>query len=323
MTAEPAFVVPPLAGAPPRTPPGPVRELAGEALGTSWRLLWAGPELPASAVDAALDAVAAEMSAWRPDSALSRFNAAPAGAWVPLPVGLLDVLRCGLAVAEASDGAFDPTMGAAAEAWGFGPSGPRAAPPAHAPAPLGWRRLRIDAGGRAFQPGGLSLDVGGIGKGWAADMLARLLDRRGASSHLVEVGGEVVGRGLKPDGAPWTVALEPPRPGAPCPAVVALHTGALATSGDHRRGFAHDGRRYAHTLDPRTGAPLAAPPASVTVWAPACTEADAWATALTVLGREAGVALADREGVAALITEPSAEGFVSVPTAAWAAMAEP
>lgn len=320
MTAEPAFVVPPLSGAPPHPPTGPVRELAGEALGTSWRLLWAGSPVPASAVEAALEAVAVEMSAWRPDSGLSRFNAAPAGAWVALPAGLLDVLRRGLEVSEASGGAFDPTVGAAADAWGFGASGPRTAPPADAPLPLGWRRLRIDGGGRAFQPGGLALDVGGIGKGWAADRLCDLLARRGAASHLVEFGGECVGWGVRPDGAPWTVALEPPRPGAPCPAVVALHAGALATSGDARRAFEHGGRRFAHTLDPRTGAPLPSPPVSVTVWAPACTEADAWATALTVLGVEAGVTLADRAGVAALMTTAEGQGVRSRATAAWAAM---
>ncbi len=322
-SAGPALLVPPLDGAPPPAPAGPVRELAGEALGTTWRVLHAGdPAVAAAEVAAVLDGVAEEMSAWRPGSALSRFNRAPAGTWLPLPHGLLAVLRCALAVAEATGGAFDPTVGALSDAWGFGPSLVPAAPPAEPLRPLGWRRLRIDRAGRAFQPGGLRLDVGGIGKGWAADRVADLLARRGVPASLAEVGGELVGRGVRPDGRPWMVALEPARAHTPSPATVALHTGALATSGDLHRQRRWGDRIASHSFDPATGRPAETGVVCATVWARTALEADAWATALIVLGAGRGVATADAHGVAALLA-CEAEGAVRhVATRAWAAMSD-
>lgn len=297
-----------------------MRTCEGEALGTCWRVSTADVAPPRAAIEAVLREVAAEMSAWAPASALSRFNAAPGGAWIALPPGLLAVLREALAVAEATGGAFDPTVGAAADAWGFGPSSPPTCPPDATPRPLGWRRLRIDAGGRAFQPGGLTLDVGGIGKGWAADRVAALLERRGSASHLVEVGGELRGLGLKPDGAPWMVALEPPRLLAPSPTVVALHRGALATSGDQHRTRTLGGRRYGHTLDPATGTPLADAPVQAVVWAEAAVRADALATALLVMGVARGIAWADATGTACLLTTATEAGVRRHASKAWCGM---
>ena len=144
-----------------------------------------------------------------------------------------------------------------------------------------------------IQPGGLSLDLSGIAKGYAVDVLADLLTGFDIFHALVEIGGELVGRGVRPDGEPWWVDLEDP-PGVVLPRLrIALHGVAVATSGNYRRG--------AHTLDPHSGQSADNGIRSVSVIHRTALEADAWATALTVLGPERGMDLAVREGLAVRI----------------------
>jgi len=271
-------------------------------MGTSWSVrIAAPPEALAAgiepAIGAALDRIVAQMSQWEPESDLSRFNRATPGSWTSLPPEFAQVLGAALDVAARSDGAFDPAMGALADQWGFGPSGPRT----RAPDIAGIGERRID-----FEPlllrvrrtAGAALDFSGIAKGYAVDAVAACLRAMGLEDFLVEIGGELRGHGIKPDGQPWWVDIEQAPGVAVRPIRVALHGLAIATSGDYRRHFEADGRHYAHTLDPRTGAPLANGVASVTVLHAECMRADAWATALTVLGPEAGLATAEREGLA-------------------------
>jgi thiamine biosynthesis lipoprotein len=309
-------LIPTALAAPPSLPRGspPVRELRGETMGTTWSVRYAAacaPERLRPGIEARLERVTAQMSGWRADSDLCRFNRLPAGAWQVLPDGFRAVLRCALDTAAATGGAFDPTIGPLVELWGFGPSpaaeeGP---PPedriAAARARVGWHRLEFEAGsGRARQPGGLVLDLSGIAKGYAVDLVAGYLRRAGIDSCLVEIGGELRGQGVKPDGSPWWVAVERPAGAAGDDAgrcVVALHGLGIATSGDYRRCFRHGGRSYGHTLDPRTGWPIDGSIAAVTVLHAQCMQADALATALAVLGLKAGLDHATRHGIAALI----------------------
>jgi len=279
-------------------------------MGTRWSLRLAGnaePDAVERLVQAELDAVVGEMSQWEPDSEISRFNRGEAGSWHPLSPGFLHVLRAGLALARVTGGAFDPTLGAVVDLWGFGPPQPEELPPApealaEARARSGWQRVELgEQEGRARQPGGLQLDLSGIAKGHGADRVARALKQAGYVSFLFEVGGEVIARGLKPDGHPWWVELEVP-PDADLPPVEAgLLDMAVATSGDYRRYLEFEGQRFAHSIDPRTGAPLANAPASVTVMHAECMIADALATAITVLGVEAGLALAEEAKAAAIV----------------------
>lgn len=299
--------------APLARPPGPQAAciLTGQSMGTTWTVTLAlpGAVSPASArtaIESTLAQVVAEMSQWQADSDVSRFNRAPAGSWQAAPAGFRHVLAAALATARDTGGAYDPTIGRLVDLWGFGPGPPRRSPPG--PVAIGsvldsirsaggWQRIAIQ-GGRAWQPGAAQLDFSSIAKGYAVDLVSARLAAMGIASHLVEIGGELRGVGVRPDRQPWWVALEEPL-GATRETLVALHGIAVATSGDARRFFVRDGRRYGHTLDPRTGYPVDDRVAAVTVLAQDCMTADAQATALTVLGPEAGMAYAIRRDIAA------------------------
>jgi len=312
-------LVPQLTEPPARPIGGAVLALAGATMGTTWSVkLVAPPTADADGLTAMaqreLDGVVREMSPWEPLSDLSRYNRAAAGTWTALPPAFAQVLRCALEIAEATDGAFDPTLGALVDLWGFGArpfsgSPPEAQDLAKAREHAGWRRIVLD-GDSLFQPGGLHLDLNGIAKGFAVDQVAAALDRAGARSYLVEVGGELRGTGAKPDGQPWWVELErPPTANDGLRTLVALHDLSAATSGDYRRFFEHDGRRYAHTLDPATAAPVTHATVSVTVLADTSMRADAWATALTVMTPDLALACATEHGLAAMILANGPSGL--------------
>ncbi len=307
------------------TPPPAGAELyllQGETMGTTWSLRVAGPrglmpEMLRMGVERQLASVIAEMSPWEAESHVSRFNRAEAGSWHTLPADFFTVLATALELAESSDGAFDPAIGALVDLWGFGPAGRRNDVPGDADIAAalkrgGWQRLQLDeAESRALQPGGVALDFSGIAKGFAVDKVSDYLLESGFPSHLMEIGGELKGRGLRPDGHPWWVQLEAPTQDAKntTETIVALHELAVASSGDYRKFFQQDGRRHAHTLDPRSGRSVDNGLAAVSVLHEQCMLADAQATVLMVLGLEAGMAWAVEQGVAALFVTREGEGF--------------
>jgi thiamine biosynthesis lipoprotein len=289
----------------------PVLSCAGETMGTTWSArIVAAPDGIAASIQAELNRVVAEMSHWDPASALSRFNRSEPGRWQPLPVGFARVLAAALEVAEKSDGAFDPAMGALVDLWGFGPPGPRTGIPNDeeiAAAVSGREHIeQDDRRARRTAPG--ALDFSSIAKGHGVDRVAEMLRSMELPDFLIEVGGELRGEGIKPGGQPWWIDLEPVPGSRLLPLRAALHGLSVATSGDYRRSFAHQGRDYGHTLDPRTGRPLENHVASVSVLHPSCMLADAWATALSVLGPE-GMVLAEREGLAAHMVVREGAGF--------------
>ena len=300
-------LVPVAIGGPPLGPFGAdatVVALDGRSMGTTWRVLLSVHDRDAAAghraaIDALLDALVADLSNWSPTSALSRFNAAPLGTWCALPRALVDVLDAARDVFMRSGGAFDPTVGRAVARWGFGP--PSDAVPDREAADFATVDVDVDAA-RARRRADVSIDLCGIAKGYAVDRVSRLLHERGAPHHLVEIGGELRGAGVKPDAMPWWVALEqPPDLDDDEPTIAALHGLSIATSGDYRRFVERGGRRLTHTIDPRAGRPVAEAPAAVTVLHADCLHADAHATAVTVLGAEAGLAYATAHGLAARI----------------------
>ncbi|MDG2523070.1 FAD:protein FMN transferase [Caulobacter segnis] len=324
-------LVPHIAVAPER-PAGSLLSLGGETMGTTWSVKFVDNGVASRAdVDAViterLDQVITEMSTWDHGSLVSRFNVAESGSWHDMPTAFAKVLACALDVAEASDGAFDPTVGGAVDLWGFGPKVVKEALPSpaesqEAAASIGWRRVVVDALGRLQQPGGLRLDFSGIAKGFAVDHIADGLKDLGAPSALIEIGGELYGYGVKPDAQPWWIELENAPEVEGGRFVVAACGLAAATSGDWRRRFRHAGAWYGHTLDPRTGRPVIDPAASVTVLHSSCMRADAEATAITVLGVQAGLDYAERRGLAAVIVSRSSTGYDEHMTSAFAAMLE-
>lgn len=290
-------------------------------MGTRWTALFhAAPGFdPApvqAALQAAVDAVDAQMSTWKPDSALMRLNRAPVGEWQDIPADLAQVLALGLAIGRASGGAFDIAMGDAVRAWGFGPDAadPQAIRAAmQAPRRPAHEVLELD-GTRARKTAPLTLDLNGIAKGHGVDRLTQVLQDHGIPAALTGIDGEMRATGLRPDGRPWTIAVEAPDRARRAPhSVLALQDAAVATSGDYRHWVTVQDRTLSHTMDPGRGAPLLASPASVTVVAPGCAMADAWATALMVLGAEAGARLARQIGLDALIlTRDDAGGVQSL-----------
>ncbi len=297
----------------------PVRHaLNGATMGTRWSaLFFAKPDFnPApvrEALQAAVDAVDAQMSTWKPDSDLMRLNAAPVGEWQRVPPDLAQVLALGLAIGRASGGAFDIGMGDAVRAWGFGPvaADPQAIRAAmQAPHRPAHEVLNLD-GTRVRKTAPVTLDLNGIAKGYGVDRLAETIGAHGIRDALVGIDGEMRALGLRPDGTPWTIAVEAPDRDRRAPrSVLALQDAAVATSGDYRHWVTVNGRHLSHTMDPRRGAPLVTSPASVTVIAPTCATADAWATALMVMGVDAGTILARRCGLDALFLARDEAGGV-------------
>jgi thiamine biosynthesis lipoprotein len=299
-------------------------ERAGEHMGTRFRVVLYAPERAAGerAADAALARVAeldARLSDWRPESELSRLGAASDGRAptppIPISTDLATVLARALAVARASDGAFDPTVGPLVRLWRRSRRQGRLPLPeqlAAARTRTGFTHLAVDAEGRTacLAVSGMRLDLGGIAKGWAADEALALLAARGIDRALVDAGGDVVCGAPPPGRAGWRVEVRPfpgaprpddpaPQPGDPGPAEpvrLELARAAVATSGDRFQWVEIDGRRYAHLVDPATGLGLERSVAATVVARDGAT-ADAWASAVCVAGPERGLALARAAGV--------------------------
>lgn len=312
---------------------GVVHTLHGLTMGTTWSVKLVADAARRLAplqelIQAQLDTVVAQMSTWASDSDLSRYNKAAAGSWHLLPDEFFSVLDYALDVARASDGAYDPTAGALVNAWGFGPTQrydeagfipPGSAALNFARAQCGWQRIQLDKmTRRVLQPGNATLDLSAIAKGFGVDQVARALLQRGIDSFLVEVGGELRGTGVKPDGQPWWIALERPLPSslrsatandASVETIAALYHLSVATSGDYRRYFEEGETRFSHTIDPRSGEPIRHGLASVTVLHRDCMAADAWSTALGVMGVEQGLKYANQHHLAVLFISRGASGF--------------
>ena len=297
-------------------------------MGTTFRVTVVAPTLSgaqeaavARAIEGELALVDRLMSNYRPDSEITAFNEHASTAPFPLSPPFVEVLEIAQEVSALSDGAFDVTIPPLLEAWGFGPRGaPNAPPPsdevlAALAARVGWQKLRLDpaAGTLAKADPSVVLDLSAIAPGYAADRIARALEAADLPRYYVDVGGEIRARGANPAGQPWRVGIERPAITRDAPPslqeVVHLDDGALATSGDYRSYREVEGRRISHTIDPRTRAPIRHALASVTVVHRDAAHADALATALNVLGPDAGMERARRHGLAVLMIVRAGDGF--------------
>ncbi len=310
--------------APPVAPPG-IAEFSGQSLGTTWLvkvdhdLLEAQRTEVRVAIEGALDLVDSLMSTWRDDSELTALNAAPANEPFRVAAETFDVLSVSQAVSEATDGAFDVTVRPLVSAWGFGSGASAPEPPteevlAAARARVGFRNVQLDPEASTVTKArdDLTIDLSAAAKGFAVDEVARAVEALGFGRYLVEVGGELRAGEAKEDGEPWRVAIETPDARTRSIfGVLEMTREAVATSGDYRDFYEVDGVRYAHLIDPRTGRPVGHAGASVTVIESNTTAADAWATALSVLGPVEGYDIAEASGLTAFFIWQGENGFES------------
>lgn len=291
-------------------------------LGTVAELTVHGPSAE-EAVDAVveeLNRLTAAFDRFTPGSDVYKINAA-AGEWVEVGAETLLLTEVALEIAELTDGAFDPTVAPLIDLWGFVEDtqgtptegqGPTALVGQRPPedeaiqdvlAYVGYHQVEVDRAASKVRLTSLEaeLDFGAIAKGYAADRVAAILHERGIESALINLGGDIFALGGKPDGTAWRIGIADPVEPRDYFAVVPVKDGAVVTSGNYERYFEYEGVRYTHLIDPRTGYPQQEL-ASITVVAPTGAQADAYATAVSVMGME--------EGLAFLESVPGVDGLL-------------
>lgn len=311
-------------------------EFSGPTMGTSWQVKL--PHVPhgtskdelQAGIEQLLERVNDQMSTYRADSELSRFNQHDGTGWFEVSSDTARVVLAAQRISDASGGAFDVTVGPLVNLWDFGPEPRDARVPrddelAAARERVGYRMLEVRDEPPALRKSrpDLYVDLSAIAKGFGVDRVGEHLESVGCDSYYVEIGGEVRTRGTKPAGTPWRIGIEAPATtrfsSQAAHRVLELRDRSVATSGDYRNYWEQDGRRFSHTIDPRTGRPVEHPLASVTVVADDCMTADGWATALMVLGPDDAYNLAVEEDLAALLIVREEQGFAEHATPAFEA----
>ena len=315
-------------------------QMAGATMGTTYHVklsaLPPGTELAQlqQDVDAALEEVNEQMSTYLPESEVSRFNRAAADEWFDVSPATAAVVTEAQEVSRLTDGALDITVEPLVELWAFGPASISNAvdhaefhPPDQAAIDaarehVGWQKLevRLDPPALRKSVAGLEIDLSAVAKGYGVDRVAELLAGRGVRDFMVEIGGEVRAAGQRPDGRPWRIGIERPESDVrQSQWIVPLADASLATSGDYRNYYEYEGHRYSHILDPSTGRPVEHSAASVSVLADSCMKADAWATAMLVLGPERGYDSAEKHALAVLFVSRTDNGFATRASSEWEA----
>ncbi len=307
-------------------------KLQGSTMGTSYSVVITrlpeavSEESVQQGIDSILEQVNQQMSTYRKDSELSQINQSAANLWLNTSAELFAVIQSAQLISQQTGGAFDVSVGPLVNLWGFGPpeslvtDTPSEEQIERARALVGYHYLEIKQENRQLRKPfkELYIDLSAIAKGYGVDAVASYLDSLGIEDYLVEIGGELKGKGVSQRGDYWRVAVEKPVPGQRMiQRVIEVDDFAVATSGDYRNYFEKDGVRYSHTIDPRTGRPINHTLASVSVLSDEAMLADAWATALMVLGEEEGYKLAEEKGLAAYFLYRQGEAFLSRETSAF------
>ena len=297
-----------------------ILSFSGPTMGTTYTVKFVSTQQHQSTaemkqdVDEVLVHINKLMSTYDPTSELSRFNQLPSGSAMTLSPELAEVIDQALLISEMTAGEYDVTVGPLVNLWGFGPGKkveqvPTAAEIADAKSRVGYQRLKM-SGDKLTKDGDIYVDLSSIAKGYGVDKVAEQLDQAGIENYLVEVGGELRSKGRKPDGESWLVGIESPAGGHNiAQRVISPGDAGIATSGDYRNYFEKNGLRYSHTINPTTGRPITHRLVSVTIIASNAMLADGLATALTVLGPEKGLELANENGIAAYLLVKEDLGF--------------
>ena len=280
------------------------------------------------AVDAELKRLDEQLSNYRDDSTIEKFNAL--NSTEPQEVGteIVNLIEKTRAVSEASHGCYDLTIKPLFDLWGF--KGESLTPPTSAAlqqtlSQVGFNQLEtFDATHLRKRNPNLKVDLSSVGQGYSVGQIAGIFDAQGVDNYLIEIGGELQTLGKKPDGSTWRVALEKPLSGERSMhkiiTVDRVEPLAVTTSGTYRHFFDADGKRYSHILDAKTGTSIVHNTVSVTVFDNNATTAEIWDTALLCLGREEGIKVANQAGIAALFIEQQGDAFNEFNSAALDAM---
>ncbi|MGL6261098.1 FAD:protein FMN transferase [Vibrio sp. WXL210] len=295
--------------------------LNGPTMGTSYNIKYIPqPEMPSSAavhaeVERLLEEVNQQMSTYRPDSELSRFNQHQQDTPFVVSEQTALVVKEALRLNGLTQGALDVTVGPLVNLWGFGPEARRDKVPsaeqlAERKAITGIEHLSVEGNQLSKAIPELYVDLSTIAKGWGVDVIADYLDQLEVADYMVEVGGEIRLKGLNREGVKWRIAIEKPTSDERAiQEIIEPGDMAVATSGDYRNYFERDGVRYSHIIDPETGAPISNRVVSVTVLHPSSMTADGLATGIMVMGEEDGMALAEVENIPTMMIIKTEDGY--------------
>ncbi|AZG72449.1 FAD:protein FMN transferase [Shewanella livingstonensis] len=301
--------------------PEPIISLSGSTMGTTYHIkVVINDKLPEAQllqaeIDMALEVVNDQMSTYRSDSELSKFNQLQVQQSVNVSADTIKVIEEGIRLYHETDGALDITLGPVVNLWGFGPDKrpttiPTQAQIDAAKAKMGIKELTINGLMLTKHNADLYVDLSSIAKGFGVDKIASILNKYQVSGYLVEIGGELNIKGTKADNTPWRVAVEQPTSaGQAVQQVIEPGTMSLATSGDYRNFYQENGERFSHLIDPRNGYPIKHQLASATVLHSSCMTADGYATAMMVLGTQASLALAKEKNLAIMLIEKQEQGY--------------
>lgn len=298
-----------------------LESFGGPTMGSTYSIKYvrhaglAEPEKVRGEVEGILAEVDRQVSTYRSDSEIERFNALPANSCQKMPEAVLELIRVGEQLSVQSEGSYDLTVEPLMNLWGFGPQGreekiPGAATLAEVMQRIGHQHLHIE-GERLCKDAPVEVDFNSIAAGYAVDTIAARLDAMGVHDYLVEATGELKAKGKKTDGSPWRIALEEPRDDQQvAERIINVDGYGVSTSGDYRNYFLQEGRRYSHAFDARNGAPVLHNLASVTVIHPSALMADGLSTLLLILGPERAWDYAEKHDVGAFFVIRADTGFV-------------
>ena len=275
--------------------------LSGKTMGTTYTLKTPDTKIDQNRVEKRLGQLNQVFSNWDPNSEVSRLNRHDTDQWLSVSDDLYTVLEASQVLYQQTQGFFDPGIGRLIELWGFGVSPAKGIPSAtaiaQAQAQSSIAHLELKDG-QVKKHKDIHLNLSAIAKGYALDQLGELLSAQGAENFMLEIGGEVLVRGSN-DNQPWRIGVE--MPDNQQPILLALNNQAVATSGDYRNYFYHQGQAYAHILNPKTGAPAKSDIASVSVIADSTLLSDAYATALQAMGSQRAMQLAKKYNLQVLM----------------------
>ncbi|MBY7909069.1 FAD:protein FMN transferase [Vibrio fluvialis] len=303
--------------------------LSGPTMGTSYNIKYLQQDgLPSSddlhkEIDRLLEEVNDQMSTYRKDSELSRFNQYKGIDPFEVSNQTATVVKEAIRLNGLTEGALDVTVGPLVNLWGFGPEArpevvPTDAELAERKANTGIHHLSVDGNKLSKDLPHLYVDLSTIAKGWGVDVVANYIESQGIHNYMVEVGGEIRLKGLNRDGVPWRIAVEKPTVDErSIQEIIEPGDMAIATSGDYRNYFERDGVRYSHIINPQTGRPIHNRVVSVTVLDKSCMTADGLATGLMVLGDEKGIEIAEQNHIPVFMIVKTDDGFKEIASSAF------